>query len=115
SLLAFHPDGPSAAAKGLRSMHAYTDRTRTSSVQLAADLDHARRQGFAVSDEERELGVRGVAVPVFVPGRVVLGAMGVQARTWRRTDGLVGSLAPALRHFAEEIGRRLRDDPLVLA
>lgn len=115
ALLAFHPEGPAAAVRKLGFMPAYTARTHTSAADLTADLERSRRSGFTLSDEERSVGVRGVAVPVFGLDGAPVGAIGVQAGTKRMTDALVVSLVPALRHFAGAIGKRLRDDSLIHA
>lgn len=41
-----------------------TPRTITSTSDMRTELDRVGRQGFAVDDEEQELGVRCIAVPV---------------------------------------------------
>lgn len=46
----------------------YTRRTITSRVALRKVLEKIRRDGYAFSDEEREEGVRAIAVPIFVRG-----------------------------------------------
>jgi DNA-binding IclR family transcriptional regulator len=112
ALLAFDHDGPSLSGQ-LGPLTSYTSRTRTSAADLFADLRLARRNGFALSDEERSEGVREVAVPAFGPDRRLIGAIGVRARSKRMTDELVQSLVPAMRHFATEVTRRLGDEPLV--
>ena len=50
------------AKEGLPSI---TPKTIVSKVKLLAELERVRRQGFAESDEEQYLGVRGVAAPIF--------------------------------------------------
>lgn len=45
-------------------MPAQTPHTITSTSRMRAELDRVARRGFAVDDEEQELGVRSVAVPV---------------------------------------------------
>jgi DNA-binding IclR family transcriptional regulator len=112
-LLAFDGDGPSASAKRVGRLEAYTACTRTSLDQLLFELREARQRGFAVSDEERTVGVRAVAVPVFGRDRRVLGAIGVQARSQRMTSQLIGSIVPIMQTTAAEIKRRLADDLLL--
>lgn len=43
----------------------YTDSTITSPQELHRVMKEVRRDGFALSLEERELGVRSIAAPVF--------------------------------------------------
>jgi IclR family transcriptional regulator, pca regulon regulatory protein len=42
-----------------------TDRTKRTEGEMRQALDEVRRQGFALVDEELELGVRSLAVPIF--------------------------------------------------
>ena len=42
----------------------YTDKTKTSQQDVFADLKKCREQGYAVCDEELELGVIAVAAPI---------------------------------------------------
>lgn len=112
-LLAFDSDGPTTSARRLGRLDAYTPRTRSSLEDLLVDLREIRERGFSVSDEERTLGVRSVAVPVFGRERRVLGAIGVQARSERMTERLVSSIVPIMQGTAAEIKRRLGDDRLL--
>ncbi|MBL0421522.1 IclR family transcriptional regulator [Ramlibacter sp. AW1] len=47
---------------------AYTDKTIVQKHRLEAELRQIRQQGFAYSDEERDEGVVGVAVPLMSEG-----------------------------------------------
>ncbi len=47
----------------------YTPKTLTSGDALAKELSRVRRLGYAVDDEEEELGARCVAVPIVHQGR----------------------------------------------
>jgi IclR family transcriptional regulator, acetate operon repressor len=51
----------------------YTDRTITSVEDYLTELEKVRVQGYAVDDEEQEIGVRCVAVPL--PGAPALTAL----------------------------------------
>jgi DNA-binding IclR family transcriptional regulator len=114
TLMAFHPGGFDLMSRRLGELTAYTSRTHTSRSTLLAELGEVRRSGFAVADEERAEGVRGVAVPVFGPDRCPVGSIGVQARPERLSDELVRSLVPAMRHFANEVTHRLSEHNLMI-
>lgn len=92
---------------GRLGLPAHTANTLTTPEAFTAALAVVRRQGWGVDDEEEELGVRCVAVPVGPGGRAVaaisvsgpasrlavtpelLGAMGRAAdRLWRSVEGL---------------------------
>jgi len=51
-------------AKGLTK---WTPHTLTAPAKLLADLEHVRRRGYAVDEQESTVGIRCVAAPVFSP------------------------------------------------
>ena len=69
----------SAAAALLASagMPAATGRTITQAEVLLRDLGQIRRQRLALDDEEREVGTRCVAVPVYGAEEQVVAALSV--------------------------------------
>lgn len=61
-----------------------TDHTITGAAELCAELARVRERGFAVDDQENELGVNCVAVPVFLASPTVpSGAVSVSGLTYR--------------------------------
>jgi DNA-binding IclR family transcriptional regulator len=106
-VLAFDPDDPRAAVRRLGPLPAFTERTHTSPSALATDVGEVRRAGYALADGERTPGVRAVAVPVFGPGRDMVGAIGIQAMSVRLTNDKVRELLPYLWAVADEIKDRL--------
>lgn len=71
-VLVSHLDEPDRAERLARvRLTAQTPRTITDRSRFRAELDRVRAQGFAIVDEELELGLRSVSVPVFHAGRVV--------------------------------------------
>ncbi len=61
-----------------------TDRTITSPNDLAAQLRTVREQGYAVDDQENEVGVNCIAVPIFLTSpRTPSGAISVSALAYR--------------------------------
>ena len=87
-------------------------RTITDRDEFRAELERVRAQGYSLMDEENEVGMRAIAVPVLVdsgPGEpgVAIGSIACSAPTVRMTvDDLVSQL-PALREAAEELAARL--------
>ncbi len=69
-LLAHLPPAELAAYLRRVKMVAYTPRTQASKEALAQSLDAVRASGYAVVDQELELGLRSIAVPVGDDGRV---------------------------------------------
>lgn len=75
---------------------AFTRRTVTSAAQLHRQLDTARQAALAVEAEEMALGAVSVAVPVFGPHSVLVGAVGLSTTTARMNlDRVTGPLKAA--------------------
>lgn len=85
---------------------ARTPHTLTGTEDLRAELDQVRGQGFALDDEEQELGVRCVAVPVTTSTPWSTLALSVSGPTERLSRERAVSLAPDLRRIAEDLARR---------
>jgi IclR family transcriptional regulator, KDG regulon repressor len=83
----------------------FTPRTITDSETLRIHLEQTRRQGYAIDDEEYELGVRCVAAPVCDYRGKVVGAIGVSAPAGRMSlDGIA-----AFGEIVMEVGQKLTD------
>lgn len=82
-----------------------TPRTVTSTTELAAIIDTVGRRGYAVVDQELEIGLRSIAVPVRDQSGRVVAAMNVGTQVSRFSVAEMESrLLPALREAAEELG-----------
>jgi IclR family pca regulon transcriptional regulator len=83
-------------------------RTVTSKTALLAELDHVRRTGVAVNDEELESALRSIAVPVRSRSGAVIAAVNI-AIPWspEAINELVGQHAPALRAAARHIAAQV--------
>lgn len=111
ALLAFAP--PEALARVLRApMPARTPATRTSREALAQALAAVRRAGHAIDDEESELGMRGVAAPVFDAGGAAVAAVGLAGPVQRLTRKRLREVVPLVVAAAQAISQRLGHGPL---
>jgi IclR family pca regulon transcriptional regulator len=63
----------------------FTPRTIVALRELVRELALSRERGYCVCDEEIELGVRSVAVPVFDRSGGIVAAMTVSTRAERMT------------------------------
>lgn len=71
-LLAYLPQDQLDAYFGRATFPQFTPRTMTSPDKLRLALRNVRRNGYALVDQEMEVGLRSIAVPVYAPnGRVV--------------------------------------------
>jgi IclR family transcriptional regulator, acetate operon repressor len=83
-----------------------TPRTLTTLPALSAELARVRERGWALDDEEEEIGVRCLAVPVR-PGAEAVAALSVSAPASRLDPGRP-ELVAALRAVADDLAARLR-------
>lgn len=84
-------------------LKARTARTRTDPADILALVDHAAREGYAIVDQELEIGLRSIAVPVMVSGRVAAAVnIGAQAAQVSVPE-LRTRYMPALRRIARDI------------
>ncbi len=95
-------------------LSAHTARTLTTETALRADLTRVRRDGYAFDEEEQELGVRCVAVPVTGDAMSFM-ALSVSGPLTRMTDDVVQRAVPLLHAAAdrliEEIAHRPKGRP----
>jgi IclR family pca regulon transcriptional regulator len=85
-----------------------TERTVTDPARLREILMQVRRDGYAVNNEELELGLRSIAVPVRGASGRVLAALNVGAHAARvTTERMVEEFLPVLRQGAQELAMLL--------
>jgi IclR family acetate operon transcriptional repressor len=80
---------------------AHTSHTITDLDMFMRELDLIRGRGYALDDEEQELGVRCVAVPI--SGAPTLSAISVSGPSGRLTRGTVNDVVPLLRRAADRL------------
>jgi IclR family KDG regulon transcriptional repressor len=93
-----------------RSMERRTPKTITSAARLFKELEKVRSQGYAVDDEENNLGARCVGAPVFNQQGAIEASLGlsgtihqVNAQTMPR---ILEALKDAARHLSMQLGYR---------
>ena len=109
AILAWAHD-PAEEVDALVELGRRTTRTLTSRTALKRELQRTRELGYAVNDEERNIGVRAVGAPVLDQHGHAFAAISVQGPTVRITDTLVPRLAlrvqDASRRAAVRVGLR---------
>src|SRR3954447_19444338 len=87
---------------------ALTDRTVTSSEALRAAIHRAREDGYALVDQELELGLRSVAAPIRNSRGHIIAALNVSAHASRSTPAsLCTEVLPHLQQAAAQIATAL--------
>ena len=109
-----------AMGEGERLLHLpselqpYTSRTIVDRQRLADELEQVARQGYALDDEEMELGVRCVSLPVYDAAQRVMGTLSVTGPQVRLSDErLQKEIVPQLRLSCAELSRRLGVTPML--
>ena len=82
-------------------------------MKLRAELDTVRSQGWSLVDQELEIGLRSVAVPVLHPDGSVAAALNMSMQAsladgTRDVDAVVAEALPKLRAASAKITDALR-------
>jgi IclR family acetate operon transcriptional repressor len=105
ALLAAFPDAEVRALLARTGMPAATDRTITTPEGFLAALAEVRTAGYAVDDNEQEIGVRCLAVPV--PDSPTAAAISISGPAGRVTESATGKIVPVLQQVAAELSEVL--------
>jgi IclR family acetate operon transcriptional repressor len=111
ALLGFLPEAASAHLLSRLHLQRLTEKTITDPAKLRAELERVRRQGYAVDDEETELGGRCVAAPIYNQDGKVMAAVSIMGPTHRVNRGSIPRLAQMVMATAGEISRALGFEP----
>jgi IclR family transcriptional regulator, KDG regulon repressor len=90
---------------------AFTVRTITDPGMLQHHLELVRNQGYAIDDEEYEIGVRCVAVPVFDYRDKCVAAIGISGPTSRLSLEILPKAAQAVQDIGKALSLRLSFNP----
>lgn len=102
-LLAHMPAGEVAAYLDRVPLRPFTNRTITDRARLMEELDRVRVQGWSLQDQELELGLRSLAVPVANASGAVVAAINVSAQAGRVEPAeMIESFLPVLQSAAAE-------------
>jgi IclR family pca regulon transcriptional regulator len=108
-LLAYLPPEQLEAYLARVDLHRYTTRTVNSIEKLRMLLRSTRRAGYTICDQELEVGLRSVAVPVQAPSGRVVAAINVSGQAQRMPlPEMQTAFLPHLRAAAAELGMCLR-------
>jgi IclR family pca regulon transcriptional regulator len=107
-LLAGLPDEQVDATLSRADLRKLTARTITSIDVLREAIRQVRRQGYAIVDEELEIGLRSIAVPIRDAAGAVVAAVNLSAQASRTpVADMRRRLLPSLRETAAAIERDL--------
>jgi DNA-binding IclR family transcriptional regulator len=91
----------------LGELERFTDATITDPKKLRAELARIREQGYALSEGEIDLGVRGVAAPIFGADGIIAAGISVGALAFQTEDHDLPTTIAAVRAAADKVTDRL--------
>jgi IclR family acetate operon transcriptional repressor len=103
AILAYLPEAEAAEIIACSVMQAHTPHTLTDPAALQNDLALTRSRGYALDEEEHELGIRCIAAPLFGRRHRVTGGVSITGITFRVSPQQLVAWWPALRDCAQQI------------
>jgi DNA-binding IclR family transcriptional regulator len=107
AMLAFQPEETIAKIVSSIRFTRYTPKTLCSREKLFEHLETVRRRGYAIDDEEIELGVRCIGAPIFNEDRWAIAAVSISGPTSRITAKSVSTIAQRVLTCCREISASL--------
>jgi IclR family pca regulon transcriptional regulator len=104
ALLAARPEAEAVAILEASPRPALTPFTKVSMEALIGELRRVRAQGYATIDQELEMGLRSIAVPVKDRADRTLAAINIGAQAARVSlDEMIAQYLPALRRASARL------------
>ncbi|HEV7337435.1 MAG TPA: IclR family transcriptional regulator [Bosea sp. (in: a-proteobacteria)] len=107
ALLAEFPEHRVRQICAVRRLKRFTEHTITDLGELLSELAQGRRNGWALDDEERSLGMRCVAAPIFNEHAEAIAGVSVSGPAVRVTPRKLDDYGPMVRRAADEITRSI--------
>ncbi|WP_231567669.1 IclR family transcriptional regulator [Sinomonas humi] len=108
-LMAWNPEAEKAALSS--TLERLTEHTITDPKRLHADVDQTRRDGYAITSDERDEGATGLSAPIFNSMGDLTGALSVSGPSLRVTaekcQAWIEPLVEAAEQATRLIGGRL--------
>ena len=107
ALVAFADDATRGQLVEGLELEPLTDFSITDREVFRAEIELVRKRGFAVMDQENELGMRAVAVPVFNSQGHAFASLATAVPVFRMSIDALVALVPLLQSAAAELSARL--------
>lgn len=91
----------------LRGMERKTPKSITTSKKYLNELNKVREYGFAIDNEENNLGVRCVAAPVFDANGKIIAALGTSSTTMQIDENHLPKILEMVKNSALKISEQL--------
>lgn len=109
AVAAFLPPQELAALLENHALAQYTSRTKTKRLQLDAELEQTRMNGYSINDEETVAGALLIGAPLFDSTKMVCGALSINTPIVRCSQSRKQSLIAAVVKTGKQISRDLKD------
>jgi DNA-binding IclR family transcriptional regulator len=90
-----------------RGLPRFTKNTVTQRKDLMKELERIRREGMAVDEEEREIGLKCIAAPVFDSKAKLIAAVSISGPAQRITKRVIPTFGARVKEAGAEISKRL--------
>lgn len=107
ALVAFADDATRSQLVEELELEPLTEFSITDREAFRAEIELVRKRGYALMDEENELGMRAVAVPVFNSQGHAFAALATAVPVFRMSVEALVALVPLLQSAAAELSARL--------
>ena len=102
-----HTDEQLHALLRRSNLQQLTEHTIVDADSFVQRLHRERKQGWALNDEESEIGMRVIGVPIRDHANVIVAAVSVSAPTFRLSNKAIPALAQAVCQMAAKISAAL--------
>lgn len=107
AILAYLPQDFVEAALDSYDFHAYTVHTIRDKETLLEQLETVRSQGYCIDDEEYELGLICIGVPIFTPAGEPAAGISISGPKYRLTTEKAHLIGRALIGYSQAIAKAL--------
>ncbi|OFI37043.1 IclR family transcriptional regulator [Arthrobacter sp. SW1] len=107
ALVAFAADDERGQLLEELELEPLTEHSITDREAFRAEIEKIRRQGFALMDEENEVGMRAIAAPVLNGQGVAFASLATAAPVFRMSVEQMQAVVPLLKDAAAELSARL--------
>jgi DNA-binding IclR family transcriptional regulator len=111
AILAFLPDEEQTTLAERLVLTPYTAATITEQALLVKELTNVRKQGYAIDNEENEVGVRCVGAPIFDHNGYAFAGISISGPAYRLSLARLKALSRSLIEATDAISARLGHVP----
>jgi DNA-binding IclR family transcriptional regulator len=97
----------SSVLSEVKGLQRFTEKTITDPIRLQEELKRVRQQGYAVAQEELEVGLSAVAAPIWNHEGEVIAAVSVSGPSFRLSSEKIPELAELTKQTANKISHQL--------